>query len=194
MTMQELRTALLMLLALTGLTGVAYPLAVTGIAQLVFPGPGERQPRDGRRRRARLGADRAAVRRPALLLEPAVGDGRLPEQRRRVLGLEPGPDQRRARRSREGTHRCAARGRPRQRRRRSRSISSPRAARGLDPHLSPAAAPIQAGRVARARGLEPAAVESLIRDHTEGRWLGVLGEPRVNVLLLNLALDRLAGQ
>jgi K+-transporting ATPase ATPase C chain len=47
-------------------------------------------------------------------------------------------------------------------------------------------------RVARERGLERSAIEALVRDHTEGRWLGVLGEPRVNVLLLNLALDRIA--
>jgi potassium-transporting ATPase KdpC subunit len=63
---------------------------------------------------------------------------------------------------------------------------------GLDPDISPASAQAQAARVARARGVSVQQVEELIREHTDGRTLGLLGEPRVNVLELNLALDHFA--
>jgi potassium-transporting ATPase KdpC subunit len=67
-------------------------------------------------------------------------------------------------------------------------------ASGLDPHISVAAALYQSGRVARVRGLSDEAMKALIASHTEGRLLGVIGEPRVNVLQLNLALDQPAAR
>jgi potassium-transporting ATPase KdpC subunit len=190
---KEFRVAFLMLLALTGLTGVAYPLAVTGIAQLVFPfqangsivKEGDRargsaligQPFDDpryfwSRPSATAGfADNAAVSSGSNL--GPLNDALVEAVKGRIGALravDPGNT------APVPIDLVTASG------------------SGLDPHLSPAAAYYQVGRIARARGLDPARVKSLVGKHVEGRFLGLLGEPRVNVLALNLELDRLAAR
>ena len=186
--MRELRTAVLVLLALTGITGVAYPLVVTALAQLLFPAQanGSLVVRDGRAvGSALIGQPFDA---PRYFWSRPSATARFPYDASASSGSNLGPtDARLADAVRERIARLRA------------SDPDNRApipvdlvtasASGLDPHVSPAAALWQVPRVARVRHLEPAAVERLVREHIEGRWLGILGEPRVNVLALNLALD-----
>jgi K+-transporting ATPase ATPase C chain len=181
------RPALVLFLVLSLVTGVAYPLAVTAIAQGVFPAQaaGSLVERDGR------------VVGSALLgqsfTEPRHFWGRpsatspTPYNAANSGGSNLGPTNPalvEAVRARIAALRAA-----------DPQNTQPipvdlvtASASGLDPHISVAAARYQAGRVARARGLAPAQVEALVAAHTESPWLGFLGEPRVNVLALNLAL------
>jgi len=189
--MAELRTAFLMLLALTGVTGVAYPLAVTGIAQLVFPSQanGSLVAVDGKPVGSALIGQPFDD--PRYFWSRPSATGGFPNNSSASSGSNQGPL--------SDALRDAVKARIEALRAADPGNTAPvpvdlvtASGSGLDPHISPAAAAYQLGRVARARGLQPAAVEGLVAEHTEGRFLGVLGEPCVNVLGLNLALDRLA--
>ncbi len=182
---------------LTLITGVVYPLLVTGIAQVLFPHQANGSLiRSAGRPADRLGADRAAVRRPDVFLGPALGHWASalhrvqPGQADRLLGLELWPAQPGAPGGGHGAYHGAQAADP------GNTAPIPvdlvtASGSGLDPHISPAAASYQVARVARARGFDEARVRELVAQHTEGRQLGFLGEPRVNVLELNLALDQL---
>ncbi|MET0505088.1 MAG: potassium-transporting ATPase subunit KdpC [Luteibacter sp.] len=186
-----LRNALVLLLLMTAVTGVAYPAVVGGLSALLFPrqAAGSLVERDGKP----VGS--------ALIGQSFTAPGYFWG---RPSATAPGPNNAAASTgSNLGPSNPALTDAAKQR------IAALRAAdpgnlapvpvelvtasgSGLDPQISPAAAAFQAGRVARARGLDPARVRELIAAHTEGRQFGLLGEPRVNVLELNLALDQAA--
>jgi potassium-transporting ATPase KdpC subunit len=185
-----LRPAVTLFLLLTLLTGIVYPLVVTGIAQLLFPhrAAGSLLTRDGHAIGSELiGQSFSDPRhfwgRPsATTPQPYNGAAS------NASNLGPlNPALTDAIKARIATLRAADPG---------NTAPIPidlvtSSGSGLDPHISVAAANYQAARVAHARGLPPERVQTLIAAHTEGRLLGVIGEPRVNVLELNLALDAL---
>ncbi len=192
-----MRTTLLASLRVTVvtllLTGIAYPLAVTGLARLLFPAQASGSiVRDeaGRPVGSALLTQRFSD--PAYF-QPrpsAAGNGWDPMA---SGGSNLGPTSARLRERAQaelGRLRAANPGAPEPVPAELVTASGS----GLDPHLSPAAAAWQVPRVARARGVAEARVRALVEDATEGRDLGLLGEPRVNVLLLDLALDRQFGR
>jgi len=191
--MKELRTAIVMLAVLTVVTGIIYPLAVTGIAQVVFPAQaaGSLVVKDGKP----VGS--ALIGQP--FDDPKYFWSRLsatspsPYNGASSSGSNYGPL--------SDALRDAVQGRVTALRDADPTRSGPipvdlvtASGSGLDPHVSPAAAYYQVARVAKVRGLEDARVRALVAAHVEGRQLGFLGEPRVNVLQLNLALDELRAQ
>jgi K+-transporting ATPase ATPase C chain len=187
----QLRPALMILLLLTLVTGVAYPLLVTGIAQAVFPSQaqGSLIVKDGKIVGSRLIGQpfddskyfwsRPSATSPfADNAGSSTGSNLSPTNPDLVKAVQGRVD---ALRAADPTNKAPV------------PVDLVTASgSGLDPHISPAAAFYQAPRVAKARKLSPEVVRELVERHIEGRSLGFLGEPRVNVLALNLALDSAA--
>lgn len=186
----ELRPALVLFVLLSLITGLLYPLAVTGVAQGVFPqqASGSLVTRDGQVVGSALIGQSFSD--PKHFWSRPSATAPMPYNAALSSGSNLGPSNpalHDAVKARIAALREADPGNP---------LPVPvdlvtASASGLDPHISRAAADWQVARVARSRGVAEAYVHALVVQHTEGAWLGFIGEPRVNVLRLNLALDAL---
>lgn len=185
---KQIRPALVILALLTLITGVIYPLVMTGVAQLIFPrqANGSLIERDGKILGSALIGQPFSD--PKYFWGRPSATGLFPYNAANSSGSNLGPTNpvlKDAGQARVEALQAADPG---------NTLPIPvdlmtASASGLDPHISVAAAQYQVPRVASARHLSEAQVLSLLEEHTEGRTLGFLGEPRVNVLNLNLALD-----
>lgn len=188
--LNELRPAVTMLMAMTLITGVAYPLLVTGISQAAFHGRanGSLIERDGKVVGSTLIGQPFAD--PKYFWSRPSATSPYPYNASSSSGSNLGPL--------NPALTDALAGRIKALRDADPGNTAPvpvdlvtASASGLDPHISPAAAAYQVERVAKARNLDPQKVGDLVAQYTKGRRLGFLGEARVNVLGLNLALDAL---
>lgn len=188
--LSEVRPAITLFLLFTILTGVIYPLAVTGVGMVVFPGAarGSLIVKDGKVVGSRLIGQPFDD--PKYFWSRPSATGPYGYNAGASSGSNLGPLNEAlesAVKDRVATLKSAD----------STQQDSPpvdlvtASGSGLDPHISPAAAMYQVGRVASARGLPVERVQQLVQQHIETRTFGLLGEPRVNVLVLNLALDDL---
>jgi K+-transporting ATPase ATPase C chain len=192
----QLRPALVSLLLLTLLTGIAYPLLVTGIAQVVFPrqANGSLIVKDGQVVGSSLIGQ--SFDDPKYFWGRLSATGTFPynafnaENLTASSGSNYGPLNPALMEMVQGRIDALKAADPENVKPIPVDLVTASAS-GLDPHISPAAAAYQLDRVARARGLDAAVVKQLIDQHTQDRDLSLLGEPRVNVLVLNLALDAL---
>ena len=198
--LKEIRPAIIILVLLTLITGLAYPLAMTAIAGVIFPkqAQGSLVEQDGKVvGSALIGQeftdDKYFHGRPSATTAPDPADSTktvpAPYNAANSGGSNLGPTSKAlADRVKEDVDKLRAE---------NPSMPVPidlvtTTASGLDPDVSPEGALFQVPRIAKARNLPESAVRKLVDDHVEGRLAGLLGEPRVNVLALNLALDRAA--
>jgi potassium-transporting ATPase KdpC subunit len=196
--LKEIRPAIVLLGALTVITGLVYPFVMTGIAGAIFPyqAQGSLIEQDGKVIGSELigqefASDKYFHGRPSATVAPDPNDPSktvpAPYNAANSGGSNLGPTNKALIERVQGDVDKLKQENP--------SAPVPidlvtTTAGGLDPHISPAAALFQVPRVAKARNMLEDRVRQLVDEHTEGRTLGFLGEPRVNVLALNLALDR----
>jgi potassium-transporting ATPase KdpC subunit len=198
--LKEIRPAIVLLVALTLITGVIYPFAMTGIARVIFPiqSQGSLVEENGRIVGSALigqqfQSDRYFHGRPSATVAPDPNDPTktvpAPYNAANSGGSNLGPTNKSLIERVQGDMDRLQHENP--------SAEVPidlvtTSGSGLDPHISPEAALFQVPRVAKTRNMSEDSVRRLVDEHVEGRTLGILGEPRVNVLALNLALDRAA--